>query len=95
MNTKEWFSIGVRIIGLLACLRGCEDFIWVLIANLGYTSVTNNFPSHITTLVIGLFYFFAGLYLIRGATLLVDSNRLSSSKFHSTESATASRKWAG
>ncbi len=75
MNAKDWFSVAVRVVGLVACLRGGEDFIYVFMANLGYTSsgsVTASSPLHVITLVIGLFYFSAGLYLLRGASLLLD-----------------------
>ncbi len=75
MNTRDWFSVAVRVVGLLSCLRGGEDFIYFLMANLGYTSgtsVTASSPTHVITFVIGLFYFFAGLYFLRGASLLLD-----------------------
>jgi hypothetical protein len=72
MEAKELFSAAMRVIGLLSIGRGAYDLIYVIMYEIGSGdfSVNARFPDN--DLVLGIFFFFAGLYLLRGAPLVVD-----------------------
>ena len=72
MQAKELFSAAVRVIGLLSIGRGLYDLVYVVAyeAGSGDFSVTAKFPGF--DLLIGIFYSLLGLYLLRGAPLIVD-----------------------
>ena len=72
MNAKDWFSVGVRIVGLLSFGRGLGDIINFVEIVIGiiYSSVVSG--SHANTLVLGLFYLLGGLYLMRGAPAIIN-----------------------
>jgi hypothetical protein len=69
---RDLFGAGIRVIGLLSFGRGFFDLLYILLFLLGLTnsSVTANFPS--VSLADGLFYFLSGIYLLRGAPILVN-----------------------
>jgi predicted transporter len=72
MEAKELFSAAIRVIGLLSILRGLGDLMYVVLYETGGSeiSVTAKFPSN--DMLLGIFYFFLGLYFLRGASLIVD-----------------------
>ena len=72
MEAKELFSAAVKVIGLLSIGRGIYDFVYVLIfaLKLDNVSVTAKYPTG--DLLLGLFYFFCGFYLLRGGDFIVN-----------------------
>ena len=72
MNAKELFSAAVRVIGLLSLQRGVYDLFYVLLFNLELSEVSVTAKAPNADLIFGLFYFFIGLYLLRGAPLIVN-----------------------
>lgn len=72
MNAKEIFSIVVRALGLVSIGRSLTDLAFVTVYLIGSDniSVNSKFPG--ADFLIGVFYISAGLYLLRGAPLLVN-----------------------
>ncbi|HEY0428517.1 MAG TPA: hypothetical protein VGC76_12110 [Pyrinomonadaceae bacterium] len=71
MDEKVLFSAGIRIVGLLSFGRGFLDLLSVIFIELGLSSASVVTDSYFTTLKLGLLYLLIGLYLMRGAKLLV------------------------
>lgn len=72
MNAKDWFSVAIRVIGLLSFGRGFNDLLYVIVRELGITDSSITASKVDGNLLYGIVYFFGGLYLLRGAKLLVD-----------------------
>ena len=72
MNAKEMFSVALRVIGLLSFGRGFNDLLYVIVRELGITDSSVTASKVDGNLLYGLVYFFGGLYLLRGAKLVVD-----------------------
>ena len=72
MNTKDVFSVGLRIVGLLSIGRCISDlaFVGTYLIGSDNISVTAKFPG--TDFIIGVSYLLAGLYLVRGAPMIVN-----------------------
>src|SRR4051812_5467289 len=68
---KELFGAAMRVVGLLSFGRGFVDLLHVLLFSLRMLdeSVMKAYPT--ADLAYGLFYFFMGLYLVRGAPQVV------------------------
>ena len=70
MQQKEWFTLGVRLLGVWILFLGIEEVIAMVEARFGMISATH------TTLAAYGFHaaanFAAGLYLLSGARILVD-----------------------
>jgi hypothetical protein len=69
MKAEDWFGVALRFVGLIALLYGVRDLIDHLLYRLGYFSFPETSPRYYV--VMGLVQIFAGLYLLRGAPLLV------------------------
>src|SRR5262249_7673309 len=71
MNARAWFSVAVRVVGLFSLGRGLYDIVYVIAFSLGQGdfSVNAKFPGF--DLLIGILYSLIGLYLLRGAPLLI------------------------
>jgi hypothetical protein len=75
MNAKDWFGVAIRIIGLLSTSRGAFDLIYCVMVKLdmaGKSSIAADPPNITMDLVYGFIYLLAGIYLLRGAELVVD-----------------------
>ena len=74
MDAKELFSAAVRVVGLLSVGRGFNDllfvFFYILNVKLGDTSVLAKTPG--ADFVYGTVFFVVGLYLLRGAPMIVN-----------------------
>ena len=70
MGTKDWFTLALRIIGVVLLLYGLRDLVDHLLYRLGYFSWPEVSPLYYV--VMGVVQVLAGLYLIRGARLLTD-----------------------
>ena len=72
MDAKELFSAAVRVVGLLSFGRGFFDLVYVLLLNLGLWDASVVTDKYNANLIYGLMYFLIGLYLLRGARLVVN-----------------------
>lgn len=72
MNEKDFFSVAIRVVGLLSFGRGFNDLLYVVVRELGITDSSVAASKVDGNLLYGLVYFFGGLYLLRGAKLVVD-----------------------
>jgi hypothetical protein len=72
MNEKDFFSVSMRVIGLLSFGRGFNDLLYVVVRELGITDSSVTASKVDGNLLYGLVYFFGGLYLLRGAKFVVD-----------------------
>ena len=72
MNARDLFSVALRVIGLLSFGRGFNDLLYVLVRELGITDSSVAASKVDGNLLYGLVFFFGGLYLLRGAKLVVD-----------------------
>ncbi len=72
MEEKTLFSAAVRVVGLLSLGRGVSDLFYGFLYYIGFgdISVTAKIPN--ADIVFGLFYFVLGIYLIRGASFIVN-----------------------
>ena len=72
MQAKELFTAALKVIGLLSVGRGLYDLFYVLLyaLKLEDISVTAKYPT--ADLIFGLFYFFCGLYLLRGGDFIIN-----------------------
>ena len=71
-SEKELFGVAIRVVGLLSFIRGFFDILYIIFFALGALreqSVTKAFPD--ANLTYGIFYLLGGLYLLRGAPLLI------------------------
>ena len=69
MKSKNYFSLALRIIGLLTLAHGLRDLVDFGLILLGYTSTRSSFAYY---LILGLLYSVVGLYLLRGAPFVVN-----------------------
>jgi hypothetical protein len=69
MKSKDYFTLAVRIIGFLTLAHGFRDLVDYGLILLGYTSTHSAFSYY---LILGLLYSVVGLYLLRGAPLVVN-----------------------
>ena len=71
MDTKNLFEAAIRVLGLYYTFRGFNDLAYVFFFTIGAIddSVTKAFPGN--NILYGAIYFFGGLYLLRGAPLIV------------------------
>ena len=69
MGAKDWFTLALRVVGVVLLLYGLRDLVDHLLYRLGYF----NWPeiSPLYYVVTGVAQALAGLYLVRGAPLLV------------------------
>lgn len=72
INGKELFGAGIRIVGLLSFGRGFVDLLYVLLFSFGLTKSSVNADFPYADFVYGLFYALGGLYLLRGAPVLIN-----------------------
>jgi hypothetical protein len=68
MKSKDYFSLALRVIGFLTMAHGLRDLVDFGLLLLGYTSTHSAFGYY---LILGLLYSVVGLYLLRGAPLIV------------------------
>ena len=68
MKSKDYFSLALRIIGVLTLAHGLRDLVDFGLILLGYTGTRSSFAYY---LIMGLLYSVVGLYLLRGAPLVV------------------------
>ena len=69
MKTEEWFGLAVRVIGVVALVYGAVYLLEALLFRFGYLNYPESVPGYF--LITGLFHLLIGLYLIRGAPLLI------------------------
>lgn len=72
IDAKELFSAGIRIVGLLTIGRALSDLLFFFVYFTGIRTASVNSDLPYTELYFGLFYFFVGLYLLRGAPLILE-----------------------
>lgn len=68
MDARDYFSLALRIIGFLALAHGLRDLVDFALMLLNYTSTHSSFGYY---LILGLLYSVVGVYLLRGAPLIV------------------------
>jgi hypothetical protein len=68
MEPKDCFSLALRIVGFLSLAHGLRDLVDFALMHLNYTSTHSSFGYY---LILGLLYSVAGVYLLRGAPLVV------------------------
>ena len=69
MRAKDWFALGVRILGVVNLLYGLGSLLDALLFRLGYFHFPDSTPGYYV--VTGLAFSVVGLFLIRGASALV------------------------
>ena len=69
MKPKDYFLLALRVIGLLTLAHGLRDLLDYCLILLGYTTTHSAFAYY---LVLGLAYSLVGLYLLRGARMVVN-----------------------
>jgi hypothetical protein len=69
MGVKDWFTLALRVVGVVLLLYGLRDLVDHLLYRLGYFSWPEVSPLYYV--VMGVVQTLAGLYLVRGAPLLV------------------------
>jgi hypothetical protein len=72
MNAFELFSAAIRVIGLLATVRGAYDLIYAALDALKLTGRSVSAEIPFQDFVFGVFYVLIGLYLLRGGQGIVD-----------------------
>jgi hypothetical protein len=72
LEAQRLFGVALRVIGLLSLVRGLNDLAYVFFFAIGSldVSINKSFPG--TDLIYGVIFFFGGLYLLRGAPLLMN-----------------------
>ena len=70
MSTHELFGLAVRILGVVLICLGLQDLLDSSMLRLGYFTLPDSTPAYY--LIRGLITSGAGVYLLRGAPLLVD-----------------------
>jgi hypothetical protein len=68
MEPKDYFSLALRIIGFLTLAHGLRDLVDFALLLLNYTNTHSSFSYY---LFLGLLYAVVGVYLLRGAPLIV------------------------
>lgn len=69
MRIDDWLALALRIIGALLLIYGLQYLLDALLFYLGYFTYPDSTTGYY--LISGLTYVFIGLYLLRGAPLLV------------------------
>ena len=69
MGAKDWFTLALRIVGVVLLLYGLRDLVDHLLYQLGYFNWPDVSPRYFVA--VGAIQICAGLYLVRGAPLLV------------------------
>lgn len=69
MRAEDWFALSLRIIGAVVSVYGMGYLLDSLLFRLGYFNFPESSPNYYV--VAGLSYVLVGVYLIRGAPLLV------------------------
>ena len=69
MRPREWFALAMRVLGAILILYGLAFLVDSLLFRLGYVTYLD--ISHLYYLIWGLSYCAIGLYLLRGAPLIV------------------------
>ena len=69
MKSQDYFSLGLRIIGVFTLAHGLRDLVDFGLMLLGYTGTRSAFAYY---LILGLLYSAVGLYLLRGAPFVVN-----------------------
>ena len=69
MRVDDWFSLGVRVVGITVLVAGLGLLLDSLLLKLGYFNLLDTHPAYY--LIYGAAQVIAGLYLIRGAPFLV------------------------
>ena len=70
MEVKDWFALAVRVVGIAVLIPGLGTLLDSLLLKLGYFNLPDTQPSYF--LIYGAAQIVAGLYLIRGASFLVE-----------------------
>lgn len=65
MTTRDWFGIGLRVVGVLLLVYGAAYLQDSLLLRLGYFNHPESGPGYY--LINGLFHLVVGLYFIHGA----------------------------
>jgi hypothetical protein len=71
MSSPELFRLAVRILGVVLICFGLQDLLDSSMLRLGYFTLPDSTPAYY--LIRGLITFGAGIYLLRGASLLADA----------------------
>lgn len=69
MRSEEYFALAARIIGVVILFYGVINLLDGALLQLGYFRSPDTTPGYFV--IMGLAWFFAGIYLTRGASLLV------------------------
>ncbi len=71
-DAQRLFGVAMRVVGVLSLLRGLNDLAYVFFFTIDAldVSVNRSFPG--SNLIYGVIFFFGGLYLIRGAPVLMN-----------------------
>lgn len=72
LDAQRLFGVAIRVVGVLSLLRGLNDLAYVFFFTIDAldVSVNRSFPA--SNLIYGVIFFFGGLYLIRGAPVLMN-----------------------
>ncbi len=70
MKSEEWFAFAVRVVGLVVALYGLGYLLDSLLFRLGYFNYPDSSPGWYV--IVGVFQFVVGLYLLRGAPVVVN-----------------------
>lgn len=70
MKIAGWFGLALRVTGVVTFIYGAVYLLDALLLRFGYFNSPDSVPGYFV--IIGLFYLLIGLYLIRGAPLLID-----------------------
>jgi hypothetical protein len=70
MTIEDWFALLIRVLGVAILIFGLGGVVNAFLYHLGYFTFPESSVGYY--LIDGLFYSFAGLYLIRGADSLVN-----------------------
>ena len=68
MGAKDWFTLALRIVGVVLLLYGLRDLVDHMLYQFGYFNWSDVSPRYFVAL--GAIQLGAGLYLVRGAPLL-------------------------
>lgn len=69
MGPKEWFAVAIRVLGAILVLYGLAFLMDSLLFRVGYVTYLD--VSQLYYVIWGLSYGAVGLYLLRGAPLIV------------------------
>lgn len=69
MKPKDYFALALRVVGLLIAVDGLRYIVESFLGVLGY--FTTQRTSYSFYFIMGMIQFFVGLYLLRGASVVV------------------------